>query len=520
MNHLVTGLAIVTTAAFVGTVWRRRTEPTAPPLLGVGCVMLAGVIAVGSVVHLDSAAAIATTVTGLEEGSWLVLAFVYPVLAMGLWVPFGLQYTGRGDRVAAVVVILVGALALGIIGPLVGASVAGFETGVDLSNFLSFVALFVMGSLSAVSLFVIIDESLRVGGSQLGEAVVLSGGVATLLFAPVIATVTNSPSAFLAVMAASSALFAVAVGRDSLFETLPVARIVGRNRAIDELPEAVIIIDRQETVRELNPAAEQYFDETRSTARGQPIEQFVGFALDLTADEPVEYVTDGRRLTVTTNRVTDNRDRLFGYLLVCQDITARRDREQRLGVLTQLLVGAVSERMEAVTTAVDAVETTDTTALETTADEVWAETTALIEHISRAREIDRALETGTTARTNCVAAVENALQQRTVSLTLPTKPVYTQLSSSFCTALVETLGDVFTTATAVELTVHENAQLVIVGTDIDLVQERNEGTTAGLAVEMCELALTQTGGSLSVTTDERTSKLLLDLPEATPEVRG
>lgn len=520
MEFIVTGIAIGTTAAFVRAVWRRRDEPTAPPLLGVGCVMLAGVIAVGSVVHLDSAGAVAATVTGLESGSWLVLAFVYPVLAMGLWVPFGLQYTGRGDRVAAAVVIVVGALALGIIGPLVGASLAGFEAGVDLSNFLSFVALFVMGSLSVVSLFVIIDESLRVGGSQLGEAVVLSGGVGALLFAPVIATVTDAPSAFLAVMAASSALFVVAVGRDSLFETLPVARIVGRNRAIDELPEAVIVVDRQGIVRDVNPAAQRYFGEGQPDGRGQSIEQFVGFSISLEADEPVEYVADGRYLAVTSNRVTDNRDRLFGYLLVCQDITARRDREQRLGLLTQLLVGALGERMDAVTVAAKSVDTTDNKAVERTADEIWTETTALMEHISRAREIDRALETGKTTRTDCREAVKNALCDRELPLTLPGEPVYTQLSPAFCTALVETLVDVFAAATDIELTVSENAQLVIVGADIDLARAISEGTTAGVAVEMCELAVTQAGGSLSVTTDGRKSELVIAFPKATPEVMG
>ena len=506
MSLLAHAAGLAGTGLFVTAVWRRRDEPTALPLLGMALVSFAGVLAVASVLLLDPAEAAVGWFTQLGSDSWLLLAFVYPVLGLGLWVPFGFQYTGRGDRVAAGVIVLVGVLVAAMVLPLFADRLFSVGPGVELANFASFVALSLMAALSAVALFVVVDESLRLGGSQAGEAALLVGGVAALVFAPAVATVTDNPGLFSGLAGASGLCFAIAVSRFGLFETLPVARVVARDRVIDDIEEAVIVVDRHGSVRDINPAGESVFAVDRAAALERSLETLFPDSLDLEslADRTVERRgPGGRRLVVSADRVTDNRDRLFGYLLVCRDVTERRDRERRLGVLNELLVGALGEQMAEVADTSEALVDRDRE-VEPAAEEIWSTATELVELVARARDIERALGDHTGAPTDAASIARSVAETHDVSVTTPDGPVSCGLSPALLEAILETLFEELETAASAQLAVRSD-RLVLTAESLALDPDRP-------AVELVDIALEHVGGGLSMTDDDGDSRLVLLVP--------
>ena len=527
-------VGLLSTGYFTTSLYRHRTEPTARPLLGVAVVMFVGVLAVASIVHLDSMATLATVLTGFDEGEWLVPAFVYPLIAMGLWVMFAFQYTGHDDRTPIFVVVLVGVLVLFITGPLFVDSLVGFEPALQIANFSTFIGVFVMAALSIVSLFIIVDESLRLRGYGLGEPAVFSGAVLGLVFTPLVVTVTREPASFPGLLAVSAVLFTFAVARFSTFETLPVARVVARDRLIGELDDPLVVVDREHCVRDLNPAAESHFDIERSAALGMGLENLLSVDLVPTEGsggiEPTTVRTaDGTELAVTVNRVTDKRNRLFGYLLVCRDVTDRRDRERRLGVLNQLLVGAVREQMATVAgqsarlaTDEQPVDTTDSESVSTVAEDIWTTTTELASLVSRARDVERALATQpqsdtptsvTEVLTDVLETTENE------SVTLPDDEVSVAFPEGLLRAILETLfadaidaeHEVFVTVSDVVPEIH------ILVEESDLSAEIESQTASGLAIEIAALASEHAGGDLTVTDREDTAHIVLQLPGDRPE---
>ncbi len=398
---LISGLGgFVACTVLIAALWRRREEPTALPLLGVALFAWVAIVATFGVLEIPAVHTYATAVTGLDGQSWLLPAFVYPIIALGLWVIFAFQYTGRGDRMTVVTFILVGTLISLILGPLAVDAVVGFEPALAVSNFSTFVASFVMAALSFVSVLLIVDESLRIGGYRVIEALVLGGGVLALAFAPLAGTVTQQPASFFSLVGTSSLLFLIAVVPLSLFSVLPVARVVGRNQVINELDAAVVVIDGEQRIRDLNPAGEELFGTDRDDTLGkqlstlfpqqsEPPEHLLSHE---ESQQPIRFA-DGRTVTVTVDPVTDARGNQFGQLLLFQDVTDRRERERRLGVLNQLLIGTLREQMDVVRANASDIRSSgqQSETRKQLAESIWADTTELIELADRAREIERTL---------------------------------------------------------------------------------------------------------------------------------
>lgn len=563
LAHLV---GLLATATFVAVVWVRRREPTAKPLLGVAFVTFAGAVAVASVVHLEAAWALADAMTGLGDDSWLVLAYVYTVLALGLWVPFGLQYTGRGDRVAAGIIILVAVLVVAMIAPLVAGTLPGVASQITLANMVAFVALFTIGALATVSLFVVIEESLTLGRRQLAAALLLGIGVVALGSAPVVATVTGLPGGFAVLLGTAGIAISGAVVATDLFETLPVVREVGRDRVIHDLANAVLVVDRRGTIRDLNPAAVRAFDVDRANALGLPaaallpgdrsIDAFLG-----TEESTPIQTTTGRDLSVTATRLTDNRDRPVGAILVCRDVTARRDRERRLGLLNQLLVGALREEMDAVMDGAQAMQSTaqertdsqpGETAPQEQADQaaiaadIWTRADELITLVARAREIEQALQTATarahdssqnTAKrpsdgqenshaqsaTELPPVIEAVAECHSTDPSVPTPAHHTPptaVSRPLLEAILATVLDRCTDATTVHVAARAEPAIVVTAHDCDITTSASADPHRETGLEMGRLALAHVGGELSTSVTTTTSELRLSLPPAGQDPRA
>ncbi|WP_247010013.1 histidine kinase N-terminal 7TM domain-containing protein [Halorientalis litorea] len=153
-----------------------------------------------------------------------------------------------------------------------------------------------------------------------------------------------TPAAF----AASAALFLVAIYRHKLLELVPVAREVARDELMDNLAEAVLIVDDRRTVIDCNAHASDIAGIDRDEIIGRDLSATLP-ALDDVAEAAAD-ASDGRYETEIALRNDDLRyydvrisdlhrggGLLRGHLVSLRDVTERRQREQRLDVLNRTL---------------------------------------------------------------------------------------------------------------------------------------------------------------------------------------
>jgi PAS domain S-box-containing protein len=126
--------------------------------------------------------------------------------------------------------------------------------------------------------------------------------------------------------------FAYALFRRQLFDMVPATRQLGRNAAISQLDAGVVIVDNANRIVYCNTAAEEVLECDAADAVGRDVELLVDESrLDFdTADALAEVERDGDVYEVRTSPITDRRDRRIGNTLVVHDVTARKEREQRL----------------------------------------------------------------------------------------------------------------------------------------------------------------------------------------------
>lgn len=403
-------LAVLVTGYFALTMWRRRAEPTARPLLGFAAIVFVGVLGHLAVVHPTPIKRALTALAWAEAGGplWIDLGAVVVMLAGGFWFLFTLQYTGRSGRLLPLMATGIGCfwlfiVGLALFGDLSPPSESLAKTSVEAALF---VGAYLTGVLMVVGAMLVLTTSLRRNAVRVREALALGGGASLLAFIPFVSDIFLAPDAIPVMVSVSSGLFVLSVHRYPAFEAPPVARIAGRDRLIEEIDDAFVVVDLEGRIRDLNPAGEHYFDTDSEAVLGESLDALLPSAIDpeevAATQEPVQLRTlSGATLAVTANRITDARDRSFGHLLVFRDVTERQRREHRLGVLNQLLTGAVSNRMGAIAEAVEPLaETAGTDGTATpnmapadVAGEIRVETTRLLELVAWTREIERALAT-------------------------------------------------------------------------------------------------------------------------------
>lgn len=126
--------------------------------------------------------------------------------------------------------------------------------------------------------------------------------------------------------------FAYALFRRQLFDLVPATRQLGRNAAISQLDAGVVIVDNANRIVYCNTAAEEVLDCTAADAVGRDVELLVDESrLDFDTDDALaEVERDGDTYEIRTSPITDRRGRRIGNTLVVHDVTARKEREQRL----------------------------------------------------------------------------------------------------------------------------------------------------------------------------------------------
>ena len=416
-------LAVLLTGYFTVAMWKRRSAPTARPLFAFAALLLVGSVGFVLLVHAAPTRQSLPDTEPAATGAplWFALLIGVVLIGGGFWFLFTLEYTGRGGRLrpitaAGVVGYWLVVATAAVLGDFSPDSTVPAGSSAELVLFLGG---YLMSVLMIVGAALILTTSLRRNAVGIGEAVALAGGGVLVAFMPVAASNLQVATTVPVMLSLAGCAFLVAITRYPAFEAPPVARIAGRDRLIEEMNDPFVVVDSNDTVRDLNPASERYFDAGSETVRGEPLQTLLPSPLDpervAESSETVHLRTSsGATLACDANRITDQRDRFFGHILVFRDVTDRQRRERRLSVLNQLLTGAVSERMDAiadraapVASSVDdaSPERTDASEL---GSHVRTETTRLLHLVTWAREIERSLATESADQVPVVDAVRDA----------------------------------------------------------------------------------------------------------------
>lgn len=420
------GLALVASTVATLVVARRLAAPTAKPLLGVCVFLLATVVSQAIVLVPSPLRRALQTATGvvLPGDYWLVVVLALTLPACGLWLLFAIQHTGRGDRLRRqVAVVLVAVIGLCYGAAIVAGLSDGGGSGVSSLTGVLASGLFFTSPFASLGALLIVETALRRNALPFGEAALLAGGSLLFIYGPVVAFNLDRPLAVPVSVCGAASLLAITVRRYPVFETLPGARITARDRLVEEIDDAVTLIDQRGRVVDLNVAAESLLDLDATSVDRRRLDEVVPACPAVTELAAASGPTTIRRgqtaLEVVANPVHDERQIPVGYLVVWRDVTERRRRERRLRLLTQFLTETVGERTATVAELARRLARTDERADDTegaTASGVPAEirdtTDSLARLVGATRRVERALSGHETGPCDLGAVLQRRVAER------------------------------------------------------------------------------------------------------------
>jgi PAS domain S-box-containing protein len=344
-------IAAAISAALALLAWRRRPALGATPL---AWLMLAAVEwTLGYTLELGSADLSA-------EVFWAKVEYLGIVSVPIAWLALALQYTGRGrwlTRRSMILLTIVPLLTLllvwtndvhGLIWSDIRQDTSGSFSVLDLSYgawwWVHTAYSYLLVLLGTVLLLQSLIRSPHLYRGQAGALVI--GALATWVGnALYISGLSPFPHLDLTPFASTLTGLAMAWGlfRFRLLDIVPIAR----DAVIEGMSDGVIVLDAQNRIVDLNPAAERIIGYPASEIIGQSVDQALSVQPDLI--ERYRYVTEAHAEVVLGKgeeqryfdlRISPLRDRqghLTGRLVVVRDITERKREEgEKEALLTQL----------------------------------------------------------------------------------------------------------------------------------------------------------------------------------------
>jgi len=148
--------------------------------------------------------------------------------------------------------------------------------------------------------------------------------------------------------------FGYALFRAHLFDLVPATRALGRTAAVAHLDAGVLVVDTDRRIIYCNEAAGDVLDCPHRDAIGQRTSALVDDSqLDFGAEDALAELERGDRVyEIRTSPVTDRRDHYIGHTIVAHDVTARKEREQRLSLLNDVngVIRGVNQSLVSATT--------------------------------------------------------------------------------------------------------------------------------------------------------------------------
>ena len=191
----------------------------------------------------------------------------------------------------------------------------------------------------------------------------------------------------------------VALKRYRFLDAVPVTDRIARQSLVDEMEQGVVVVDSNDNVVEMNPAAERLL-ETEAACIGTDASTIVPGYHSIAADSPdertritIERGTQERIYEVQVTDLEADSDSTCGAVLVFYDVTEQRTRIQRLDVLNRVLRHNLRNEMNVVYGYADQIENQSGDPCQVAAD-IKEKSLAMTTIGDRAREIDDVLKDG------------------------------------------------------------------------------------------------------------------------------
>ena len=375
--------AVFVLLAGVGVQYRSRPDGLAATLLWTVLGGLAVLLAVGRIGLVTRRTVLLVVIAG-----WIV--------SVPLWAGFVFEHTGRGPAVtrswialAVTYAVVTGAVTLrgsvvpGVIGRLIRVGTSVLQTAliaVGLFGVFLLVRATAYGDLSRGH-----GVSLAVGGA----------GISLLLF-PLSVVRSNDPmtlpwtlTGFLGVVACA---FAVSTFGYRLFGATPGTGPLARSSVLEEMSEAVLVVDREDRLVDANAVAERNFGVSVARDAGRPVQSVLGWRPTTAVGETTTVATpNGRRqIEASQSSLTNRNDSPVGTAFVLQDVTDQRTREQHLEVLNRVLRHNLRNDLDAIRAFAEALSEDEVADSTTIAERIQGTASDLVDiggTVERAEEV-------------------------------------------------------------------------------------------------------------------------------------
>jgi len=324
------------------------------------------------------------------------------LLIPGVWTIYALSYTGRGTGLTRRRVALLAGIAVPVLLSGVVTLLATSETVVEqlVALLIGSVILYLF-ALFLYSTYLLVDlggNHARVSNTHV--AVLISG-----IFAPYfVSIVRNSGSTIGNVttgLLLSGVLLVVAVRRYPVMTGFPKADYMARTRVVETLREAVVVLDWEDHILDVNEATAELFDGSAETMIGDPIRTVIDgleqteLRAGTTGTVGLQTSMGRRRFQFSVSPVTDSGaaegDDPVARTVLFRDVTERQTREQRLTVLNRILRHNVRSELDVVLAYADRIDD------EEVRTSIRARATELLELSTKARESEELMTASTRA---------------------------------------------------------------------------------------------------------------------------
>jgi signal transduction histidine kinase len=340
-------------------------------------VALMGVLAVLATVL---AGATGTGYVPVDTAARVLVSCMY--VAWVLWAVFAIEYTGRGPvmtRPRAVGLLLVGALSGGL--PL-----ATDMFGVSSPNLSLFLVPLQIATiaLAAFGVFLVARSGVTYDDLSPGRSVSLTvagTSLTAVLTVPSTANLIGTDQSFLlalGLLGVAGVAFLVGQVRLGVFDSDPSTGYLARETVLDQMSQAVFLVDRGGQLLDVNDTAAETFGIDRPIEHGQWLGAVLGTTLPAGTEDPITLGTRAgeREFACRSSDLTRGGDTV-GSIHVLRDVTERRTDEQRLAVLNRVLRHNLRNDLDAIRAFAESLRDADADGVDT------AELAARIEETAR-----------------------------------------------------------------------------------------------------------------------------------------
>jgi len=132
------------------------------------------------------------------------------------------------------------------------------------------------------------------------------------------------------------------VTKYNLFEQLPASRAVGQQTAFEASDTALVVVNNQHNISDINPAASELFSKSALDCIGSPFDELLPKTVDsndFRESEPTIFRMPNSDTVIEAvmTTATDDSGTAIGRTIVFTDITSERRRQQRIQVLNRIL---------------------------------------------------------------------------------------------------------------------------------------------------------------------------------------